>query len=252
MHFAQDKATERSVQQPLMDDLVDKLLARAGLAENTARYVAPTQAVRRRRARIREEDHQGAFKFPGIDITLDAPASEPIARKEGKTNVKNAVFRPVAAKAGVFISYRRSDQAAMAGRLYDRLTSRFGPDQVFMDVDSIDLGLDFVQILNRSLNHCKVLIAIIGKDWLTAEGEDGCRRLDNPGDFVRMEIATALSRDIRVIPILVDGTPMPPADDLPDSLKSLAHRNGRSIANARFGSDCQLLIDAIDRVLNVK
>jgi hypothetical protein len=150
---------------------------------------------------------------------------------------------------GVFISYRRSDQPALAGRIYDRLEQKFGPGQVFMDVDSIELGLDFVEVLERTLAQCKALIVVIGRDWLNAKDEGGHSRLDQPDDFVRLEIETALRRNVRVIPILVDGTPMPRAVDLPESLKPLARRHGSDVWNARFNSDCLELISTMERIL---
>jgi hypothetical protein len=156
---------------------------------------------------------------------------------------------PIVPRAGVFISYRRTDQPALAGRLYDKLEVKFGASQVFMDVDSIDLGLDFVEVLNETLARCKVLLVVIGRDWLNAIDEHDVRRLDNPGDYVRIEIETALERNIRVIPILVDGTRMPQASDLPKSISGLARRNGRDIWNARFNSDCLEIISTLERIL---
>jgi hypothetical protein len=99
---------------------------------------------------------------------------------------------------GVFISYRREDASGMAGRLYDRLAARFGEDQVFMDVDRIGLGVDFAEVISQAVSTCDVLIAVIGQRWLTAIDEDNKRRLDDPDDFVRLEIEAALARDIRV------------------------------------------------------
>jgi hypothetical protein len=151
--------------------------------------------------------------------------------------------------AGVFISYRRADQPALAGRLYDKLEAKFGESRVFMDVDSIELGLDFVQVLNETLARCEVLLVVIGRDWLNASDEHNVRRLDNPGDYVRIEIETALERNIRVIPVLVDGTRMPRASDLPKSISALARRNGRDIWNARFNSDFLEIISTLERIV---
>jgi hypothetical protein len=101
---------------------------------------------------------------------------------------------------GVFISYRRQETSGMAGRIYDRLVDRFGDDRVFMDVDTIELGDDFVEVITRAVGSCDVLLAVVGPHWLTATDRDGRRRLDDPRDIVRLEIAAALERDIRVIP----------------------------------------------------
>jgi len=114
----------------------------------------------------------------------------------------------------IFISYRRKDSSASAGRVYDRLTGRFPSNRIFMDVDNIAPGVDFVKAIEKSVGSCDVLISVVGKHWLTATDEDGNRRLDNANDFIRLEIATALKRGIRVIPVLVDGASMPRSVDL--------------------------------------
>ena len=124
----------------------------------------------------------------------------------------------------IFISYRREETAYPAGWLFDRLAGRFGGGQVFKDVDSIDPGDDFVDKITRAVGSCDVLLALIGDQWLTITDQDGRRRLDSPEDFVRVEIEAALARNVRVIPILVDGARMPRADELPDSLAKLARR----------------------------
>jgi hypothetical protein len=114
----------------------------------------------------------------------------------------------------VFISYRRDDSAGSAGRLHDRLALEFGRDLLFMDVDAIPLGLNFVKVLHEEVAKCNVLLAVIGPNWLSARDDQGNRRLDDPHDFVRVEIAAALQRDIPVIPILLDGAKVPrPATD---------------------------------------
>jgi hypothetical protein len=105
----------------------------------------------------------------------------------------------------VFISYRRGDAAYPAGRLFDRLVDRFGAGRVFEDVDSIEPGDDFAEVITATVESCAVLLAVIGPHWLAAAGQDGRRRLDDPEDFVRLEIEAALARGVRVIPVLVDG-----------------------------------------------
>jgi formylglycine-generating enzyme required for sulfatase activity len=145
----------------------------------------------------------------------------------------------------VFITYRRDDTAAFAGRVHDRLEREFGRDHLFMDVDAIPLGVNFVKVLEQEVAKCDVLLAIIGSDWLDARDENGGRRLDNANDFVRIEIAAALKRDIPVIPILVDGTPVPKAHQLPEDIKDLALRNGLDVRNASFRSDMEKLIGSL-------
>jgi hypothetical protein len=156
---------------------------------------------------------------------------------------------PVAEGGGIFVSYRRQDIQDFAGRLYDRLAERFGADQVFMDVDTIEPGADFVEAINRAVAACTVLLAVIGPKWLTATDEQGRRRLDNPDDFVRLEIEAALTRDVRVIPVLAQGAIIPGRDDLPESLVHLARRNALSIRHESFRTDAGRLVTAIERVL---
>ncbi len=150
----------------------------------------------------------------------------------------------------VFISYRRGDSSGAAGRLFDRLERALGRKCVFMDVDSIEPGLDFVEVLNRHLEQCEVMLAVMGPNWLTSTDGQGCRRIDDPDDFVRLELANALSRGIRVIPILVDGATAVAASDLPDDLKSLARRQATEIRHDRFASDADQLVDTLKKIVS--
>ena len=116
-----------------------------------------------------------------------------------------------------------------------------------MDVDALEPGVDFVKAIEKSVSFCDVLIAVIGKHWLTSSDEEGQHRLDNPEDYVRIEIATALKRDVRVIPVLVDGASIPKPRDLPDDLKSFVRRTAIEVRHTRFKDDCERLIVAIER-----
>jgi YVTN family beta-propeller protein len=127
--------------------------------------------------------------------------------------------------AKVFISYRRADTTpGYASWIYDRLAESLGSESVFMDIDSLPLGVDFVEQLERSLHETDVALILIGPGWLTAADDSGGRRLDDPDDFVRLEVAAALRSDARVIPVLVDGAQMPATDALPEELRFLARR----------------------------
>ncbi len=145
----------------------------------------------------------------------------------------------------IFISYRRDDTEGHAGRLFEDLRDRFGKNAVFMDVAGIEPGRDFRRVIEQQVASCGVLLALIGKNWLTAADASGKRRLDDAADFVRLETASALKRDIPVIPVLVHDAVMPRAEQLPDDLKELAFRNGVELTHARWSSDVQLLIDAL-------
>lgn len=155
----------------------------------------------------------------------------------------------VAEGGGIFVSYRRLETSHLAGRLYDRLAAKFGEDQVFIDVDAIAPGVDFAEEIFRAVAACQVLLALIGPVWLTAVDERGRRRLDDPDDLVRLEIEAALDRNVRVIPILVEGAGMPTRDDLPASLAGLARRNALAIRHVTFQSDVERLMASIERVL---
>ena len=145
----------------------------------------------------------------------------------------------------IFISYRREDSSDITGRLYDRLVAAFGKPALFKDVDSIPIGVDFRDHLDRAVSHCQVLIAVIGKDWLQVTDEQGNRRLESEQDFVRIEIESALQRDIAVIPVLVQGASMPSPSDLPESLQALAYRNAIPVRpDPDFHRDVDRLIRA--------
>ena len=146
----------------------------------------------------------------------------------------------------IFISYRRDDSEGQAGRLLKDLAGHFGQDAVFMDVAGIAPGRDFRRVIDEHVATCGVLLAVIGKAWITAQDASGRRRLDDPADFVRLETASALKRDIPVIPVLVHGAGMPQAEQLPPDLADLAYRNGVELSHARWDSDVQLLIKALE------
>ena len=145
----------------------------------------------------------------------------------------------------IFISYRREDAEGQAGRLFDDLVAQFGQNSVFMDVAGIAPGRDFRRAIDEQVATCGVLLAMIGKSWLEAKDESGRRRLDDPMDFVRLETASALKRDIPVIPVLVRGATMPRAEELPPDLAELAYRNAVELSHARWDSDVQVLINAL-------
>jgi formylglycine-generating enzyme required for sulfatase activity len=145
----------------------------------------------------------------------------------------------------IFISYRRDDSEGEAGRLFDDLVKRFGEASVFMDVTGIQAGRDFRKVIEESVSTCGVLLAVIGKSWLEVKNEAGKRRLDDPLDFVRLETAHALQRDIPVIPVLVHGASMPTPEQLPDDLRDLHFRNCCEVTHARWSSDIEVLVKAL-------
>lgn len=149
----------------------------------------------------------------------------------------------------IFLNYRREDSEGVAGRLYDRLIRHFGDEQVFMDVNNIPLGIPFPEYIKEKVADCAAVLVIIGPRWVNCSAA-GRRRLDNPDDFVRIEIAMALSdADTCVIPILVKGAVMPREDELPDDLKPLAFRQSLELTNARWKFDTKKLLAALEEVL---
>ncbi|MGH9276971.1 MAG: toll/interleukin-1 receptor domain-containing protein [Acidimicrobiales bacterium] len=149
----------------------------------------------------------------------------------------------------IFISYRREDTSGYAGRLNDRLRDRFGHDQVFMDIDAIEPGLDYQELIEGTIGSIDVLVALMGREWLTTPGPTGSRRLDDPDDFVRLEIAGALDRNVRVIPVLVEAAAMPTIHDLPEPLAPLARRNAIELSDSRWDYDCERLVSVLHRAL---
>ena len=151
--------------------------------------------------------------------------------------------------ATVFVSYRRSDSSASTGRIADRLQLQFGSESIFYDVDTIPLGIDFKEYLNDRLDKCDIFLAIIGDGWVSAENADGGKRLEDPRDNVRLEVATALKRqDIPVVPVLVGTVGVPMETELPNDLKALADRNGIAVrSDADFDGQVGRLIAAIEQ-----
>jgi hypothetical protein len=149
----------------------------------------------------------------------------------------------------IFISYRREDCPGHAGRLFDHLRARYGDASVFMDVTDIEAGVDFVEVLKGAVASCDVLIAVIGREWLRCVDVNGRRRLDDPRDFIRLEIGTALTRDVRVIPVLVEGAAMPVASELPPELEGLTRKQAVELRDPRWKADVDSLMGVLDRLL---
>jgi hypothetical protein len=145
----------------------------------------------------------------------------------------------------IFVSYRRDDAEGEAGRLADDLSEIFQENSVFMDVNAIQPGRDFRKAIDESIHQCSVLLAILGPGWLDSRDASGHRRLEDPSDFLRLEVASALQRDIPVIPVLVRGAKMPRAEQLSGDLEELAYRNAVELTHARWKSDVQVLVRAL-------
>lgn len=151
--------------------------------------------------------------------------------------------------AKIFVCYRREDTGGYARLLFDRLADHFGANQIFMDVSAIAPGIDFVEAIRKRVADCDVVVAIVGRQWLSAKDADGSLRINNPNDYVRLEIASALRDGIRVIPALVGGAPPLKAEELPDDLVGLSTLNAWQASEQDFAASVQRLIDTLDRAV---
>lgn len=149
----------------------------------------------------------------------------------------------------IFISYRRADSLREARALFERLSREFGHDKVFIDLAGIEPGEDFVTLLHELLANCAVLLVLMGPGWASGRRTDGTRRLEDPNDFVRIEIGAALKRGVRVIPVCFDGAEMPAEAELPEELRPLVRRQAVAMDFNRFESDIRPLIEGVRVVL---
>jgi hypothetical protein len=187
-----------------------------------------------------------------LEIAQTAGGKRLDKKKEKANTPEESQMRSKPARSSrIFISYRRSDSADITGRIYDRLAEHFGEAAIFKDVDSIPPGVDFREHLEKAVGKCKVLLAVIGDGWTEVTDSKRRNRLQDPKDFVRIEIESALSRNILVIPLLVRGAVMPAEKKLPPGLRKLVYRNGISIrSDPDFHGDMDRLIEAISNYLN--
>lgn len=184
----------------------------------------------------------------GWDYRRPRSRAEPVnARTEGSGAASEVC--ELNADGGIFLSYRREETGHVAGRLADRLIARFGEPKIFMDVDSIPLGADFIEIIQHAVRGCDILLVLIGPQWTKMVNSDGRRRLDDSEDFVVLEVREALDRSIPVVPILVDGAPMPRREDLPAPLQSLARRNAVRVDAESFRSDVSGLLEHLTDIM---
>lgn len=150
----------------------------------------------------------------------------------------------------IFLSYRREDASGWAQAMYKVLCEHFDHSHIFMDVDTLEPGEDFVEVIENAVSSCDIFIALIGKRWLSSKDESG-RRIENPYDWVRLEISAALNSGIRVVPVLVDGATMPRPDELPEALSGLARRHAFEVRHARFDTDANHLVAKLKKALGI-
>ncbi|HJW51207.1 MAG TPA: TIR domain-containing protein [Burkholderiaceae bacterium] len=209
-------------------------------AEARERYVREWTAAR-------DAQWRAAGMQPSSAPPSPAPAPSPALAPRPEQKPEKPAPRT---NDAIFLSYRRHDSADATGRIYDRLVQHFGREQVFKDVDSIPLGVDFREHLGNVVGRCNTLIAVIGPQWTSATGPNG-RRLDDKADFVRVEIEAALARNIPVIPVLIGGASLPPDSELPPSLGAITYRNGISVRpDPDFHRDMDRLIAGLQQHAN--
>ncbi|MDJ0738339.1 MAG: toll/interleukin-1 receptor domain-containing protein [Gammaproteobacteria bacterium] len=185
--------------------------------------------------------------FKALRLSLHFVDEMLVSPTAGAERDGDAADDAAANDVSIFISYRRRDTAAYARTLSERLSEAFSADHVFVDIRDIAPGEDFVQRIGRTLDAVDTVVVLIGDRWLSLTDGDGRRRLDDPDDVVRLEIATALERGKRVIPVLVGDARMPSADELPDPLRPLALRNAVELSETRWDYDIGRLIDTLRR-----
>jgi formylglycine-generating enzyme required for sulfatase activity len=169
-----------------------------------------------------------------------------LTKQEGIGRLHSLQYVKIRTMSTVFISYRRENTAGEARALFNDLAARLGEDSVFMDVDSIALGRDFRSVLQETTASCDLMLVLIGRNWVDARDEGGRVRLENPADYVRLEIEAGLKRDIAVTPVLVQGAHMPAPEDLPAEIRNLAYRNGFELSHNRWESDFQEMVRRLD------
>lgn len=165
-----------------------------------------------------------------------------IGNKKADSSVKF-----VGSNKNIFISYRRADSEDITGRLYDRLAQHFGKQAVFKDVDSIPLGVNYKKYIDEQIEKCQIILVVIGKSWANSKDSEGKKRLENTSDLVRLEIESALQKELVLIPVFVQRAEMPNAEELPESLRGLVFYNGVSVRpDPDFHKDIDVLIKGIE------
>jgi hypothetical protein len=172
--------------------------------------------------------------------------------RSGSEETPQARFGPAVRQGRstlLFLCYRRDDTQDAAGRLYDRLTATFGVDRIFIDIDSLPLGIDFVDHVREQIARCSAVIVMIGRQWLTIQDKRGRRRLNDPDDLVRAEIAAALQQRVPVIPVIVQNAGIPSAEDLPDDIRLLARRNGIHLRPDHWKEGVERLLSELEPIM---
>src|SRR6478609_4648925 len=146
----------------------------------------------------------------------------------------------------IFINYRREDTSGYSGRIFDSLSNEFGEDNIFIDVTKINTGTDYTVVITQALDKCNYFLILIGNTWLSCKDNSGNRRIDNPDDFVRKEISLAITKKIKIIPVLLEETSMPLAKEVPAGIQEMCKWQAIEIADSRWKYDTDKLIKSIN------
>ena len=182
-------------------------------------------------------------------MRLRRSSNDIYTQKSTEKGVPGMKAVPALPARGIFISYRRADAGSYARLLQVELSEHFPNAPVFLDLDSIEAGLDFAEVIRDAIDSCLVMVVLIGPQWATLTDDRGCRRLDDPHDYVRFEIRTALKRGVRTIPVLVDGAKPVRKQQLPHDLHRLARLNALEMSYDRYRFDADRLIAIVGRLL---
>jgi hypothetical protein len=198
---------------------------------------------------MRRLSHLGEFEIDRREHAHRSMISNSTGFCEKTSFFKPSVIEERPMSVSIFVSYRRDDTAATAGRLRDRLALEFGTKNVFMDVDNIPAGVDFAKHLQVQLANCDLVVALIGAQWLTIANAFGTPRIQDPDDYVRMELSAALSSGLTLVPVLVDGASMPAEARLPVPLQPLSKLNAIELRNSQFRWDSTRVVEKLSETL---
>ena len=198
---------------------------------------------------LEEDDEQARQARREAEEQALRQAEEQAQEAQERGRRETGVQSPQLRQPKIFLCYRRKDTQGFARGIYDRLAGKYGHEQVYRDIDSTPAGVRFSTWIESRVGQCNVMLVLIGDAWFSVQDRTGQRSLDSPKDWVRQEIETALKRDVPIIPVRVQGAPMPSEDELPPSIADLTGFQSAEITDSRWDFDIGLLIQAIDRLI---
>src|SRR4051812_6307986 len=190
---------------------------------------------------------EGAWRF-----ATSPPQGAPVSLDQVIAQDRRSKSRaPLRGEGGIFINYRREDSDTWVDHIYEKLCSHFSKNHVFMDVDSIPPGVDFVDAITSAASKCGLMLVIMGRGWAKMADNQGRPRIQNDDDFVRLEIAAAIRLNIPILPVLGFGASMPSQNELPEEIRALARRNACTIVRATYADDLDALVRHVERLMRM-